>query len=350
MKHGGNIYRAAEGLGMSEGEIIDFSASINPLGVPETVAEEIRKNIGQLYNYPDPEAKLLTDRLARHLEINPNSIICGNGSTELIYLTVQALKPQKVIIPMPTFSEYERAVGYFGSPSRNESKIGCISGRIPEIQKNPDDFIQAMQGCDLAFICNPNNPTGKLVGRADMLKIAQAACEYGCYLVVDEAFIDFLPGMSLAAEVEHNPYLIVLRSMTKFYALSGLRLGYGIYPSHLVEIMRQHKQPWTVNTMAQRAGIAALGDLAYAKETFRMIAREKQFMEDNFSRLGIEYIPSAVNYYLIRLDRATTIIDKLLGKGILVRDCRSFGLDESYVRVAVKSRKHNEIVFKELSE
>jgi len=214
-----------------------------------------------------------------------------------------------------------------------------------------DGFIYFMRDCDMAFICNPNNPTGRVVKRADLLKIAQAAHGLKCYLVVDEAFIDFLPENSVVAEVENNPYLIVLRSMTKFYALSGLRLGYGIFPPQITKIMQEYKQPWTVNTLAQRAAIAALNDTAYAEETFRVMLQEKQFMEDGFGRLGAQYIPASANYYLIKLDKAKSIIAALRDKGILVRDCSNFtGLDESYIRVAVKSHRDNTILLEELSK
>lgn len=348
IEHGGNIYRLAEELKMQERTIIDFSASINPLGVSKKIKAELRKHLKYLHNYPDPDARRLRKRLAQYHGINPEMILCGNGSTELIYLITRALKPVKVLIPAPTFSEYERAC-------RTSYELQVTSYELKRENNfdiNPDEFISSMKGCDMAFLCNPNNPTGLLLKKDSVMQIAEAARDLKCILVVDEAFIDFCPEDSIIKEVENNPYLIVLRSMTKFYALSGLRLGYGVFPQHLTEKLKEYKEPWTVNNLAQRAGVTALKDKVYRNETFRIIRHEKQFMENGFKKLGIDYIPSSVNYYLIRLDNAEEVIASLRNKGILVRGCSNFtGLDESYtyIRVAVKSRKDNARLLKELS-
>jgi threonine-phosphate decarboxylase len=346
IEHGGNIYRLAEELKMQERTIIDFSASINPLGVSKKIKTELRKQLKYLHNYPDPEARRLRKRLAQYHGIDPEMILCGNGSTELIYLASRALKPKSVLIPAPTFSEYERAC-------RTSYELRVTSYELKRENNfniNPDEFIKSMKGCDMAFLCNPNNPTGLLLKKDSVMQIAEAARDLKCILVVDEAFIDFCPEDSTIKEVENNPYLIVLRSMTKFYALSGLRLGYGVFPQRLIGKLKEYKEPWTVNNLAQRAGAAALKDKVYRNEAFRIIRYEKQFMEKGFKKLGIDYIPSSVNYYLIRLDNAEEVITSLRNKGILVRECSNFiGLDESYIRVAVKSHKDNARLLKELS-
>ena len=345
--HGGNIYALSEKLRLNEKNIIDFSASINPLGIPESVNSAIKDNIKYLYNYPDPDAKRLRSQLAKHHKINPESIICGNGSTELIYLVARALRPERVLIPAPTFSEYERACEI-------SCKLRVESYQLKQENNfdiDPDKFIQKMKGCDAAFLCNPNNPTGRVLKKADAIKIADASRKLKCYLVVDEAFIDFCPDESVMTEVQHNPYLIVLRSLTKFYALSGLRIGYGVFPLNITETIKKHKEPWTVNSLAQTAGIAAFKDTAFKKKTFRVIKQEKDFLEKEFKRLEISCIPSEANYYLLRITHAKEIISALRNKGILVRDCSNFkGLDNSYMRIAVRSRRENEVLIKELSK
>ncbi|MFA4828118.1 MAG: threonine-phosphate decarboxylase CobD [Thermodesulfovibrionales bacterium] len=345
--HGGNIYRFAEELDMDEKEVVDFSASINPLGISKKVKSALIKNIRYLINYPDPDATELRQHLSKHYHINVDSILCGNGSTELIYLIPRALKPEKVLIPQPTFSEYERAC-------RTASyKLQVTSYKLKQennFEIDTDAFIKAMKGCDMAFLCNPNNPTGRLLKRAAMLKIAGAAKKLRCYLVVDEAFIDFCPKDSVVNEVCDNPYLIVLRSMTKFYALTGLRIGYGVFHQSVIKKIISYKEPWTVNTIAQRAGVVAMSDIEYRDKTFSVIKQEKKFMEDSFGKLRIDYIPSAVNYYLIRLNNAGEVIHSLSDKEILVRDCSNFaGLNRKYIRIAVKSRKDNMRLLKELS-
>jgi threonine-phosphate decarboxylase len=362
--HGGNVHKACEELGMCEADIIDFSASINPLGVPRSVAAEIKRSIGSIVHYPDPEVKQLRSQIAEQLGVDARSIVYGNGSTELIYLVVRTLKPEKVLVPAPTFSEYERAVAMLGGTNgRGPGAKGKGRGirdaegvRYFLLKKedwfdiDPSRYIDSMKGCSMAFLCNPNNPTGRLMNKADVFEIARAAKESKCYLVVDEAFIDFMPDHSVVREVERNPYLIVLRSMTKFYALSGLRLGYGIIPSSVGEAIKRQKEPWTVNTLAQKAGAVAIHDRDYQEKTFSVVAQEKTYLERSFKRLNMEYVPSAANYYLIKLNHADRAIDDLRRKGILVRGCADFkGLHGSYIRVAVKSRRDNARLIKELS-
>lgn len=356
--HGGNIYRLAEKLGLDEGKILDFSASINPLGVPKSVISDIKDSLKYLHNYPDPDTKQLRLWIAKHLNISPQSVVCGNGSTELIYLIVRALRPERVLLPAPTFSEYERAV-------RNRKRVvyfNLIEKSRFEI--DPAEFIASMAGSsnpasykaalttsvDMAFLCNPNNPTGVMLGREEVLEIADAAKNLRCHLVVDEAFIDFSPADSVIKEVENNPYLIVLRSLTKFYALSGLRIGFGIFPSSLVDIINEHREPWTVNNLAQTAAIAAINDISYRDETFKVIRNEKKTLEDGFRLLGLDYFQSAANFYLLKLDNAREVVAALKSKGILVRDCSNFtGLDDTYIRVAVKSNKENMRLLQELA-
>lgn len=363
--HGGNIYRFMEERTIKMDDIIDFSASINPLGVPKSVIEKVKDNIKYLYHYPDPDTKQLTQAIGKHLGIDPQSIICGNGSTELIYLIVRALKPEKVLIPIPTFSEYERAFKGLHPEKNIKEKISyLILWEKNGFEINPEKFIAAMSGndssatyksslttsVDMAFLCNPNNPPGGLMKKEDVLKIVEAAKNLKCYLVVDEAFIDFIPEESMIKEAQNNPYLIVLRSMTKFYALSGMRIGYGVFPSTILDTIRKHKEPWTVNTLAQLAGITALNDAAYNSQTFKVIRSEKKTLEDGFKVLGITYFPSSANFYLIKHDNAQKIITALRNKGIMVRDCSNFmGLDGSYMRVAVKSNKENMKLLKELA-
>lgn len=175
-EHGGDIYSLAEELKIQERKIIDFSASINPLGVPESVKLEIKKNLKYLFNYPDPDATTLRQHLSEYYDIDAESIICGNGSTELIYLIARALKPKMVFIPAPTFSEYERAC-------KTSSELRVLSYELKSengFEIKPDEFIKCMKGCNAAFLCNPNNPTGKLLRKNSVLEIANAAKKAEC--------------------------------------------------------------------------------------------------------------------------------------------------------------------------
>jgi threonine-phosphate decarboxylase len=359
LSHGGNIYLLAERLGIRESDVIDFSASINPLGVPRSVLSVLTEQMKYLFNYPDPDTKKLRLKIAEHAGTDPESVICGNGSTELIYLIVRALRPKRVLVPAPTFSEYERAAKCVGAetiylPLKKENSfdlsaeefISAMSGAI----NDPRFTIHDSRPFDMTFLCNPNNPTGRLIRKDDMLKIADAARDMGCVLVVDEAFIDFCPGASIIGEVSSNSYLVVLRSLTKMYALSGLRVGYMLLPPSLSDAVREAKEPWTVNSLAQIAGVAALDDEAYRAETFSTIKKEKRALEKGFGRMGISYLRSSANYYLLQMEKATELAARLREKRILVRECSNFvGLDSSYIRVAVKSETDNRRLIEEIS-
>lgn len=358
MDHGGNIQAASRKTGIPEKRILDFSASINPLGMPEAARLAMTRQVSLLGHYPEPFAEGLSDQISRMLGLNSHSIICSNGSTELIYLIPRVLKPKQVLVTAPTFSEYEKAC-----------RVSSVARVVHyELDKNSDfdintaDFIAHMkrlsgsttpgakQNGGLAFLCNPNNPTGRIVKKDAVLRIATAAKKLKCYLVVDEAFIDFCPGESVALAVAGNPYLLVLRSLTKFYALAGLRLGYGIFPQAVTGRFREQKEPWSVNRLATAAGSASIRDTVYQKRTLKTLHEEKLFMEHEFTKQGIWYLSSSANYYLLQIRNAPLIIAALREKGILVRDCSSFsGLDKTYIRVAVRSRKENSRLIREVA-
>lgn len=348
--HGGDIYSLMDETGLPEGEIIDFSASINPLGPPESVVNEIKKQLKNLIHYPDPDAKRLRLKLGNIFNISPESIICGNGCTELIYLIARTMRFKKILIPAPTFGEYEKACRianpesvliYYDLKKTEDFDINHVSF-INTIIKNKADAV---------FLCNPNNPTGRLIKREDMLEIAEAATRQKVYLIVDESFIDFCPDGSVIDAVKNNPYLVVLRSMTKIYALAGLRLGYGILPLGLVEAIKKQKEPWSVNMLAQIAGVAALEDSHYKSRSMRIIKQNKVILENGFTRLGIDYTPTAANYYLLNSLHGKKIAEMLRLKNIIVRDCSNFrGLDDTYIRVAVSSKKHIKMLLKYLKD
>jgi len=348
--HGGDIYDFMKERDIEQKSVVDFSASINPLGTPENVLLSIKKHLKDIINYPDTGAAKLTDKIAETLNINPKSIICGNGSTELIYLVPRAMRFQKILIPQPTFSDYERAC-----------RIACpeciVTDHMLEHKNSfdlePGKFIDQTLSIkpDGVFICNPNNPTGRLIEKKTIIRIAEVMRKQKIYTIIDESFIDFCSGGSVTNEVENNPYLVVLKSMTKFYALAGLRLGYGIFPLHIAKVLRECREPWSVNTLAQAAGIAALDENAYREKTMKVLHKQKIILEKGLKGLGIDYIPSQANYYLLHTPRAKKLAKRLTQRGIMVRDCSNFkGLDHRYLRIAVKSQKQNILFLKHMEE
>lgn len=362
-----DIYTLAEELKRQERSVIDFSTPSNPLGVSKKIKAELRRHLKYLHNYPDPEAKRLKKRLSQHYGIAPETILCGNGSTEIIYLLARSLKPRKVIIPVPAFSGYERACHI----SCNSEVIHYRLKAENNFDMDPHEFVKTVEEnlpvaekqnshlrspgfppfpcCDMVFLCNPNNPTGRLLKRDGIKTIADSASKLGYYLVVDESFIDFCPDDSVIWDVAENPYLIVLRSMSSFYALAGLRFGYGIISRQLAEGLKEYKEPWTVNSLAQRAAVVALKDKVFRKETIATVQEERRYLEKNFGKMGMELVPSETNFFLATMDHVADILLKLRKKGILLRECDHFqGLDSTHIRIAVKSHRENAILVKEL--
>jgi threonine-phosphate decarboxylase len=359
-----NIYRLAEELNVQERTILDFSTISNPLRVSKKIKAEIRKHLKYLYTYPDPEAGRLRKRLAQYHGIDRKAILCGNGSTELIHLIARTLQPQSILLPAPTYSEYERAVSLVGGRERNIQIGHMVLKGEQGFRINPDELVavlqkglntprethQAPRSYDMLFLSNPNNPTGKLLKKDAVHEIADAAREMKCFLIVDEAYIDFCTDESVIKDVERNPYLIVLRSLSGFYALAGLRIGYGVFPQQLIPKLQEQKEPWTVNNLSQRAAVIALKDKAFRKESLKIIKEEKKFLEKSFQKIGIEFLKSDAHFYLVKIDNAHEVCKQLRRKSILVRSCENVrGLDSSYIRIAVKSHKENTLLIKELT-
>jgi len=362
-----DVYRLAEELRIPERKIIDFSSPVNPLGVSKKIKAEIRRHLKYLNNHPDPETKRLCRILAQYHGISPSEVICGNGSTELVHLILKALRPRTVLIPSPSNAIYEKALlrvkvseGWNAEPRIKylvlneedgfEIKPEEFIGAMREQSASPDSDRHSMLSGALAFLCNPNNPTGRLLNKGDIRKIAESARELGWHLVVDEALIDFCPGNSVIENVADNPYLIVLRTQSYFHALAGLRIGYGVFPRSLSERLRAVREPLTVNSLAQRAAALAVKDRVYKRETLKVVSQGKRFLERSFKKLGLDFFPSDANFYLLKTGNANEIGVELKRKGILLRDFSNVrGLGSGYLGIAVKSHKENAILIRELT-
>lgn len=365
--HKDNIHRLAEELRIPERKILDFSSPVNPMGVSKKVKAEMRRHLKYLNNHPDPENKRLCRMLAQYHGVSPSEVICGNGSTELVHLILKALGPRTVLIPSPSNAIYEKALlGVKVSEGWNaEPRIRyLVLNEEDGFEIKPEEFINAMKeyadspdsahsnifSGSVAFISNPNKTTGKLLNKGDIRKISEAAKETGWHLVVDEALIDFCPGNSVIDEVANNPYLIVLRTQSYFHALAGLRIGYGIFHPGISMAFGETMGPLPVNSLAQRASAVAVKDRIYEKETLRIISEEKRFLERSFRRLGIDYIPSDANVYLLKTWNPDEIKPRLRKKGILLRDFSDVkGLRSGYIGIAVKSHRENVILVRELT-
>jgi len=347
--HGGNLERATEKYGISSEKIIDFSANINPLGFSSKTREAIIKNLDRLSHYPDPECKEAKKEISHYFKIDYENIILGNGSTELIYLIVRTLKPKKALIPVPTFCEYERAL--------NNNNVSINFYKLKEEQEfsiSINEIISQLAGIDLVFLCNPNNPTGTFLFKKEMLTLVKEVQKRKIFLVLDEAFIDLYEEESLIKEVKNYNHLIVLRSLTKFYGLPGLRIGFAASSSKLIEKLETQKIPWSVNYLAQIAVREVLKDERFISKSRSFLLKEKEFLYMELSNMeGLKVYKPSVNFIFIKLlgnISSEGLKDQLAKKGILIRDCSNFrGLEKGkFVRVAVRTRKENIKLLKEI--
>ena len=342
--HGGNINQICSRYGLDPDEIIDFSASINPLGCPEGVRKAISEKFNDIRNYPDSECTGLRKVIADKVHCSESNIIIGNGSNELFYLIPRALKPKQGILLQPTFSEFKDALC-----NANVEVVEIVndSGRFPIINKDIRRLKNIKDG--MVFLCNPNNPTGQLTLKEEILELVKDNTNR--LIVADEAFMDFVDEDEKYSVIKEAPLmdnLIVVRSLTKFYGFPGLRLGYLVANESTVNKLMQFKEPWTVNTFAQIAGQVAINDEAFAANTREYVSREKAFLYDRLSRIkGIRPFQPSVNFILVKIDNAeitsSQIQDFLIKDKIIIRDCSNFvGLSEKYFRVAVKTREENQ--------
>lgn len=347
--HGGNVIAMARNLGLRPEDILDFSASINPLGPPSGVWEAIRDAFDRLVHYPDSEATELLHALARYHGIAPENICAANGSTELIYLLPRLAQGSRALVVAPPFSEYARALvregwDYDYFILRSEDDFAISRSRLES---------ELRKGYDLLFLCNPGNPTGRLLTIPEVDEIVTCCMETGTFLALDEAFIDFCEDESAKHTVCSSGNGIVLRSMTKFFAIPGLRLGYAIGSKDVIANLATMREPWSVNTLAQVAGVAALADIDYPVRTRQYVGMERERLTAGLREIpGLKPYPSAANYLLIEIiagPDASQLQRLLLEDRILIRGCGNFhGLDDRFFRVAVRTTGENELILRAL--
>jgi threonine-phosphate decarboxylase len=348
-EHGGNIFAIARSLGVNPEKILDFSASINPLGMAPAVREAIIASFDKLLHYPDKGASELKEKLAAYHGVDPGEVAVANGSTELIHLMPQVAKGKKGLIVAPAFAEYAFSlqrggweIDYFTLPSSDRFTLS-----LPALRE------KLREQYDLLFICNPANPTGSLVSRGEIEQVVELCRQSGTFLVLDEAFMDFCEEESAKQLIRRTPRAVLLRSMTKFFAIPGLRLGYAIGRPETVAAISSLQDPWSVNTAAQVAGIASLSDPGYVERTRSYIENERSSLADGLESLEfLRVFPSRANYLLAEIVTgfgAAELRTRLMRKGILIRDCGNFhGLDGRFFRMAVKLREENEVLLDEL--
>lgn len=341
--HGGNVFAIARACGVPPEEFLDFSASINPLGPPPGVRNAVMAAFERIVHYPDSDCTDLRESIARHHGLSPANICVANGSTELIHLLPRLAKGSGSLVVAPPFSEYAAALGRDGARV-DYHHLRPETGFDLSLVTLRDSL---RQGYGLLVVTNPGNPSGRLYSPAEIEALRALCREAGTFLVVDEAFIDFCEEGSAKNLAAGDDALLVLRSMTKFYALPGLRLGYAIGTPATIALLSRLRPPWSVGTLAQEAGVASLAATDYADATRELIAHERERLAARLAALpGVHPFPAAANYILVEITTgppASVVAARLLEKRILIRDCANFcGLNEFFFRVAVRSREENE--------
>jgi histidinol-phosphate aminotransferase len=330
-QHGGINYAELKAIGIETDAVLDFSVCTNPFMPPPGIKETL--STIPIEQYPDSAATELRQRLSERLGVPPDNIIVGNGTTELIRLIAMTYfrKKDPVLLLEPTYGEYEIACRMVGA--RPVSHRAKEEDRfIPEMA-DVTGLIQKHRPRGI-FICNPNNPTGKYLTRRD-IEIVMAADE-DSLLILDEAYVAFVEKRWNSVDLTSFGNVVVLRSMTKDYGMPGLRLGYAVARQEITDSLRTLCPPWNVNIIAQKVGMAVLGNDEYIEKSLSQIRRAKRFLTTEISRLGLIVLSSDANYFLVKLGNARKFRSSLMKNGILVRDCTSFGLPE-YVRIAPRT-------------
>ncbi len=337
--HGGDIY--------GEPVELDYSANTNPLGVPPAVIAAAAEALTRADRYPDPYCRALVKAIAAAEKVPADCILCGNGASGLIFSFCAAARPRKAAALAPTFSEYAATAGLFGCetvlyPLRQE--LGFLPGR---------DFLEWLRAREpeAVFLCNPNNPTGRLLPRELIIEALTLCKQTNARLFVDECFLELASGgESLKGVLAEYPGLFLLRAFTKSYGMAGLRLGYCLCADKaLLGRMAALTPPWDVSAPAQAAGAAALGEGDFLRRAVALIDRERPRLKAALEALGLWVCPSDVNYLLFR--GPESLLGDLRKKGIALRDCANFpGLGPGWYRMAVRTEEENDRLLAAMKE
>lgn len=337
--HGGDIYG---------GEVeLDFSANTNPFGTPKGVLDAVHSALPEMHRYPDPYCRKLTQAIADFEGVPREYILCGNGAADLIYAYCEAVRPKLAVELAPTFSEYTLGL----------KRVGCRVERFFLTMENDftleDSFLQflAEQKPEAVFLCNPNNPTGKIIAPEPMKKILEFCGKYDTQLFVDECFLDLSnSGESLKQHLANNQNLFILKAFTKSYGMAGIRLGYCLCADgKLLARMAAASQPWNVSSLAQAAGIAALQEQAFLQKTKELVAVEREWLKRELEELGFRVCLSNVNYLLFQAP--SDLHTKLKARKIAIRNCDNYyGLGPGWYRIAVRLHKENEALIRAMKE
>jgi threonine-phosphate decarboxylase len=344
--HGGQLRAIAAQFSMPEHKLLDFSASIYPYGPPsrslEALTDAIR-NPASIRTYPDLESVELRAGLANYADVPSSNVLAANGTVSLLSATVRALEVRRCMLPIPAFGEYRRTLDREG--------VTIETYRLADELKfhlEVEDLLASCtrRECDTLILTNPHNPTGTMLERTELQALVRKAEACGIRILLDEAFIDFVPDESISAQVLQSSNLFVFRSVTKFFAMAGLRVAYMVAPMQFVSTIAGRLDPWAISTLASLAAIAAVSDTDYIAATIAANQREREILSAELAAQGLAVYASQANFLFFRLGNAQrnrNVWQRLiLEHGIVIRSCATFeALDETYFRVAVRGREDN---------
>lgn len=346
--HGSDLEKIEAIYHIPREEITSFAANVNPIGISPKLRSTLAEHIDDITGYPEREYTSLRKCIADYVDTDFKNIIVGNGSTELISLFIQILKPHKALILGPTYSEYEREVTLAGGTSRyyrlDESR--SFSVHIDSLSK------QLTESIDLLIVCNPNNPTSTAISRSDMRKILDICKENGIFVLVDETYVEFAEDLHTITAIPLTQFynnIIVLRGISKFFAAPGLRLGYAVCGNRdLIKEVVGHQDPWTINTLAAIAGEIMFTDEDYIAETRQLISSERERIckkLDSFR--DVNYYEPKANFILVKILRddvtAMDVFEAAIKKKLMIRDCSDFPfLDNRYFRFCIMMPEKND--------
>lgn len=344
--HGANPEALLKALQMDvTNSHIDYSVNTNPFGLPKIIVEQWESYQELISLYPDPTCSQLKEKIASYNQVKKEQILVGNGAAELIFLLASHFQRKKVLIVEPTFSEYRDACHSFECTVDH-----VILSRENDWQLEVDQLIEKIRTNQYValFLCHPNNPTGCMYHREDLLSIIREADHFGVTVIIDEAFYDFCTEtITVAPYIKEFSNLVVLRSLTKMYSIAGVRLGYALMNEDFATKLASRQHPWNINGIAQAIGVTVFSDDSFAKDTATKIANERNRLFQQLTTIGYDVSPSVVNYYLLKETEKNVdllpFMKYLIKNGIIPRHTYNFiGLDGKYLRLTIKEKEQND--------
>ncbi|MGI8314637.1 threonine-phosphate decarboxylase CobD [Halobacillus mangrovi] len=341
--HGANPIKLYKEMNAEQpSSVVDFSVNTNPFGSPDGLRSHLEKSLEKTHSYPDPDIERLHQRLAKQHEINQDHVLVGNGASEIIYLLAQLWQGKRVGIVQPTFSEYQKACEAYGC------KVYPIAlEEQDQFNLAPSNYEPFLDVIDVLFLCHPNNPTGAIYKPHILQDLIDQCKEKEVVVVIDEAFYDFVADVPFySPHVIENSNVILLRSLTKMFAIPGLRLGYAVGEPSLIKRMKMYQPTWSVNAFAEEAGLYCLGKSLFQQQTAQAISNEKRSLFTKLKELGYQPMMTHTNYFLMKDPyHADTrvMIEFLLRQGVIVRHTYNFlNLEGRFVRIAIKRKEEND--------